>query len=105
MAYDKNDTFNTFEWLKIGVERNEEKNNSLSHELMFRLIDSAIEQKQIEFAQSYMNLFGNKIGLEARNELREKIKTLRNETKNNEEINEWYNSLCRGDTVRSLFTY
>ena len=101
MAYDKNDTYNTFEWLKIGIERNEEENNSLSHKMMIRLIDSAIEQKQIEFAQNYINLYESEIGLTTRIEFLEKIETLSNETNNNEEINEWYNSLCRGDTVRS----
>ena len=104
MAYDKNDTYNTFEWLKIGTERNKKENTSLiHHELIIRLIDSAIEQKQMEFAQIYMNLYENKIELETRNEFREKIKLLSNETSNNEEVNEWYSSLCRGDTVRSLF--
>jgi hypothetical protein len=59
MAHEKNDTYNTFEWLKAGIERYDERSikfeNINKTLLLSYLLDAAIAQQQIDYAHTILS--------------------------------------------------
>ena len=59
MAHEKNDTYNTYEWLKAGIERYDERSikfeNINKTLLLSYLLDAAIAQQQIDYAHTILS--------------------------------------------------
>jgi hypothetical protein len=59
MAHEKNDTYNTYEWLKAGIERYDERSikfeNINKTLLLSYLLDAAIAQQQIDYARTILS--------------------------------------------------
>ncbi len=102
MAREKNDTYNTFEWLKAGMERYDD--NSVSFEnvnktlLLSYLLDAAIDQQQMDYAREILSQLDTRIDEVIYTNSTESFENVNGKSN----TNEWYNRLCRGDIVKSF---
>lgn len=102
MAYEQNDTYNAFQWLKVGYERLPEKERKSELNTIKQLIDSAIKENEKDYAQKviqdYLSIKPEDKVVKEKLEILDVNSLPRKSVKKASE-NEWYDALCRGENV------